>query len=291
MLHKLRLVRRDQFSSNGIISGDPLTGVIVVLLEEKLQFRILGSLEVRNAGKKLIVTAPKQQAVLVSLVLGANEFVSIDSLADYVWDGRPPAAYRTTLQAYVYRLRRLFERSPGVELSTGIAGYMLEVNPVAIDLPVFRQKVQLARELVKCREIDRATRELRDALSVWRGNALSGVPGELLQQEARFLESERLAAYEELLSLEISLGNHRRIIPELSKLVISHPLRETLAAQLMLALYRSGMQAEALQSYAAARSRLREELGIEPGAELQELHKGVLSRLPAESIPIPAWPE
>jgi DNA-binding SARP family transcriptional activator len=113
----------------------------------------------------------------------------------------------------------------------------------------------------------------------------------MLQQEARFLESERLAAYEELLSLEISLANHRRIIPELTKLVSSHPLRETLAAQLMLSLYRSGTQAEALQIYALARSRLREELGIEPGVELQGLHKSVLSRMPAEEIPIPAWPD
>lgn len=261
------------------------------VLVDQVQFGILGSLDIRLSGKRVVITAPKQQAVLASLLLDVNEFVSVDCLADYVWSGRPPSAYRTTLQAYVYRLRQLIGRTPGVELATGSAGYMLEVDPVAIDLRVFRQRVHMGRELVRSGDVNGAAQELRGALSVWRGNALSGVPGELLQQEARFLESERLAVYEELLSLEISLANHRRIIPELAKLVNSHPLRETLAAQFMLALYRSGMQAEALQSYAVARGRLREELGIEPGVELQGLHKGVLSRIPAEEIPIPAWPD
>ncbi|GAA2642711.1 hypothetical protein GCM10010307_45840 [Streptomyces vastus] len=229
--------------------------------------------------------------MLASLLLGVNEFVSLDHLVGYVWDGRPPTAYRTTLQAYIYRLRQLLGRTAGVELHTGNAGYMLEVDPVALDLRVFRHKVDEAREFVRSRDLNRATPELRGALSIWRGSALSGVPGEILQQEARFLEGERLAAYEELVSLEISLGNHRRIIPELSKLVSAHPLRETLAAQLVLALYRSGLQAEALQSYSTTRGRLREELGIEPGVELQELQKGILGRLPAAQIPVPAWSE
>jgi DNA-binding SARP family transcriptional activator len=261
---------------------------LVLLLDSSVRFRILGSLEVNSEGRRVSVTAPKQKAVLAALVLDVNNFISIDRLTGYVWGECPPIAYQTTLQAYVYRLRRTLGQIPGVELLGGSAGYALEMDPAEIDLGFFRQKVGSARERVVNQNLEEAVADLRVALSVWRGSALAGVPGELLQQEACFLEGERLTAHEELVSAELLLGNHRPVIPELFKLVAAHPFRETLVAQLMLALYRSGRQAEALQSYSVARGRLREELGIEPGAELQELQTAILGRVSVDQIPAPS---
>ena len=130
---------------------------------------------------------------------------------------------------------------------------------------------------------------LRQALAICRGRTLANLRGELLQQEAQFIDRERLAAYEEHISIEIALGNHRQVIPELAKLVVAHPFREVLTAQLMVALYRSGQQVEALQRYALTRHRLRKELGIEPGAELQMLQHAILGRTPPDGLTVPSW--
>lgn len=252
-------------------------------------FFVLGSLEVMLAGKRLPVSAPKQRAVLTALLLDANNDVPIDRLTRFVWDGHPPVTAQTTIQSYIYRLRQLLRPIANAGLVTSSDSYLLHVNPADIDLWQFRQLVDQAREKAELGDLYAAVPDLRRAVGIWRGNALAGVPGEAIRQEARLLEGERIAACEKLFSAEISLGNHREIIPELQKVVSGHPFHEALRAQLMLALYASGRQAEALQHYALIRRRLREDLGIDPGPELQELHRTILEQVPADRIASPAW--
>lgn len=249
-----------------------------------MYFAILGSLDVRAAGARILITAPKQRAVLVTLLLDANNEVPVDRLARYAWDGHPPAAAQTTLQSYIYRLRQLLRPMTGVELQTSSASYTLQVDPSETDVLSFKQGVAEARDQALSGNLQDSVRGLRRALALWRGSALVGVPGRLIQQEARFLEDERIAAYEDLFSAEIALGNHRKIVPELRKLVSLHQFHEMLGAQLMLALYRSGRQAEALQVYRLIRHNLRDDLGIEPGAELQHLHRAILEQAPPKTI-------
>jgi DNA-binding SARP family transcriptional activator len=254
-----------------------------------MYFGVLGSLEVNASGERILITAPKQRAVLVSLLLNANTDVPVDRLTVYVWDGQPPTAAQTTLQSYIYRLRQLLRPMAGVELQTSAASYMLQVDPSETDIWSFKQRVCEARDQILSGNLHESVRSLRKALALWRGSALAGIPGKLIQQEARFLEDERIAAYEDLFSAEIALGNHRKIVPELKKIMSVHQFHEMLGAQLMLALYRSGRQAEALQVYTVIRRRLRDDLGIEPGPELQNLHKAILEQVPSMTIMLPTF--
>jgi DNA-binding SARP family transcriptional activator len=253
-----------------------------------LRFAILGSLEVNANNTRISITAPKQRAVLVTLLLDANNEVPVERLTRFVWDGQPPVAAQTTLQSYIYRLRQLLQPMTGVELTTSAAGYRLQVDPDETDVWSFRDRVAEAREKAQHGDLAGSARDLRSALSLWRGNALAGIPGKLLQQEARFLEDERVTAYEDLFAAELELGNHRTIVPELKKLVSMHQFHETLRAQLMVALYRCARQAEALHAYAQIRRRLREDLGIEPGRELQNLHRAILEQVAPASLTLPS---
>jgi DNA-binding SARP family transcriptional activator len=254
-----------------------------------MRFFILGSLEVKSPEKRIQITAPKQRAVLAALLLGANNEVPIDQLIRFVWDGSSPATAQTTLQSYIYRLRQLLRPLPDVGLRTNIDSYMLTVAPGDTDLWYFRDQLSVARHQANLEDLTGSVASLRKALAVWRGNSLSGISGEAVRQEARVLDGERIAAYEELFSTEIMVGNARKIIPELHKAVAAYPFHEVLRAQLMLALYASGRQAEALQNYALIRRRLREKLGIEPGQELQDLHRAILGQVPAAKIGALTW--
>lgn len=254
-----------------------------------MHFLILGNLKVENLGKRISITAPKQRAVLAALLLQANNEVQIERLIRFVWDGRPPVTAQTTLQSYIYRLRQLLRPLAGVELKTSTDSYMLSVDYAETDLWYFRQQVDTARAMARSDDKADAARTFRSALDVWRGSAFAGIPGETVQQEARVLEGERIAAYEELFSAELDLGRHRQIIPELHKAVSVYHLHEIFRAQLMLALYASGRQAEALQNYAIMRRRLSENFGIEPGQELQELQKSILRQVPAAELSNPVW--
>jgi DNA-binding SARP family transcriptional activator len=249
-----------------------------------VHFRILGSLELTASGKRIPIGAPKQRAILAALLLDAGKDVSINRLTRFIWDDQPPATAQTTLQSYIYRLRRLLRPLP-VELKTTSSDcYRLNVGPDELDLWYFRRLVGAAREHACRGQLSESTAELRKSLAIWRGNALSGIPGETIRQEAALLEGERIAAYEELFTTEIKLGSHRQIIPELQKVVASHPFHESLSALLMLSLYASGRQVDALQHYGRIRRRLRDDLGIAPGQELQELHQRILEQHPAEEL-------
>ncbi|GAA3200001.1 BTAD domain-containing putative transcriptional regulator [Dactylosporangium siamense] len=252
-----------------------------------MQFLILGALEVRSPEARVQISAPKQRAVLATLLLGANNEVPVGRLIRYVWDGRPPATAQTTLQSYIYRLRQLLRPFPQVQLRTNIDSYMLEVAEAETDLWTFRGLVDQARADAALGQWAESVARLRDAVAIWRGNSLTGVPGEALRQEGRVLDGERTSAYEELFDAEILLGNTRQIVPELQRVASEYPFHEAFHAQLMLALYASGRQAEALQSFAAIRQRLRTRLGIEPGPALQHLHQSILRQIPATQLTTP----
>jgi DNA-binding SARP family transcriptional activator len=254
-----------------------------------MHFFILGSLEVKAPGTRIQITAPKQRAVLAALLLAANSEVPTDQLIRFVWDSRPPATGQTTLQSYIYRLRQLLRPLPTAELKTNIDSYKLEVPRTDTDLWCFRDKLANARAKALHGELAESVAGMREALSIWRGNSLAGVPGETIQQEAQVLDAERLTAYEDLFGTEIYLGNTRQIIPELHKIVSVYPYHEALRAQLMLTLYASGRQAEALENYIHIRRRLRDKLGIDPGHGLQQLHRAILEQIPPAKITLPRW--
>jgi DNA-binding SARP family transcriptional activator len=235
------------------------------------QFRILGPLEVvDDEGVVVDLGGPRQRALLAALLVRANALVSTERLIDEVWGESAPRTATTSLHNAVSQLRRLL----GAEtLVTRAPGYVLHVDESQLDAARFERLVQEARGGTP---EERAGR-LREALSLWRGDALEGLAFEgAAAGEARRLEELRVTALEERLDAEIALGRHAEAVGELEGLVSEHPLRERLRYLHMLALYRSGRQAESLQAYHEARRALVEELGIDPGRELQELYTAIL---------------
>jgi DNA-binding SARP family transcriptional activator len=225
-----------------------------------MDFRILGPLEVIEHGHKLDIGGQKQRALLAVLLLHANEPVSTDLLIDALWEDSPPETAQKALQVYVSQLRKVVGRE---RLETRAPGYLLRVEPSDFDLARF----QVLRKEGRCAE----------ALAEWSGPPLADFAFErFAQREAARLESERLACVEERIELDLAAGRHAELVGELEGLVRISPLRETLRGQLMLALYRSGRQAEALTIYQEGRDALVEELGIEPGPELRRLHQAIL---------------
>jgi predicted ATPase/DNA-binding SARP family transcriptional activator len=245
------------------------------LPRQRLLFRVLGPLEVEGGAGPLRLGGRKQRALLGLLLLHAGEVVSGERLVDELWGERPPATAATSLRNLVTQLRRLLG---GETIVTRPPGYLLEVEPEQIDLPRFERLLAEARKA----EPREQARLLREALALWRGPPLGGLAYErFAQDEIRRLEELRLEALEERLEAELALGQGVELVPELEALVQAHPLRERLRAQLMLALYRAGRQADALAAYQAARRTLVDELGVEPSPALQELQGAILRQEPA----------
>ena len=265
-----------------------------------MDFRILGPLEVSDGSRPLALGGEKQQALLAILLLHRNEVVSSDRLIDELWAESPPAAARRTLRAYVSKLRRSLgangvwsglpgdsehERADGA-LLTRAPGYVLQVAPGELDLERFAELAEAGRDALAAGRPEEAAGLLREALSLWRGPPLAQFTYERFAQAAiAQLEELHLAAVEERVEADLALGHARELIGELRDLVGRHPLRERLRAQLMLALYRSGRQAEALEVYQEFRLVLSEELGLEPGPGLQQLELGILARDPTLDPP------
>ena len=239
-----------------------------------LDFRILGSVEVWDDGAQLQLGGPKQRAVLALLLLEAGRVVSTDRLIDALWGEQPPPTAATSLQNFVSQLRKVVGADV---LATKPPGYRLQLEPEQVDLERFRRLVDSAKHE---RAGERSAR-LREALGLWRGPALADLAFEsfALGESAR-LEEVRLAALEERIKADLESGRDAELVGELEALVREHPLREPLRRSLMLALYRSGRQAEALQVYHDARRSLVDELGIEPSAALQQLHGAILRHDP-----------
>ncbi|HEX6022028.1 MAG TPA: BTAD domain-containing putative transcriptional regulator [Solirubrobacter sp.] len=258
-----------------------------------MEFRILGPLEVVGARDGVPLDAPKLRALLAVLLLHPNEVVSSERLIDELWGARPPATAAKVVQNYVSQLRR----GLGPELiETRTPGYRLRLDEHALDAARFRRLVVDARGLVTSGEHARAQAAYGDALALWRGPPLEDVRFESsARNEVDWLEEERLRALKELIDCELALGQYDEAVPELEKLVRQYPLREQLWAQLMRALYSSGRQADALSVYQEARRTLVEELGIEPGRELQDLERSILThdrslQVPARATPTTRFP-
>ena len=244
-----------------------------------MEFRILGPLEVSDGERSIPLGGAKQRALLAVLLLHANEVVSTDRLIDDLWGAHPPETASTALQGYVSRLLKVL----GAEaLITQAPGYVLQVDSHDFDLDRFHALLDQARES----EAAVAAERLREALALWRGPALADFSFEAFaQEEIARLEELRLATLEERIEADLALARHAEVVGELEGLVGRHPLRERLRAQLMLALYRSGRQAEALDAYHDARRALTEELGIDPSRTLQELERRILQQDPSLDLP------
>jgi YVTN family beta-propeller protein len=221
----------------------------------------------------------KQRALLALLLLRANKVVPRDRLIDDIWGERAPETATTALQGYVSGLRKAL----GAErILTRAPGYLLQVDPEAVDLGRFERLVRDGRAALAAGDPERASSMLSEAVALWRGPPLADVNATPFAYAERLrLDELRLAAIEERVEAELALGRHTDLVAELEALVAQHPLREKLRAQLMLALYRSGRQADALEAYQDARRLLVHELGLEPGAALRSLEQAILNHDPA----------
>lgn len=239
-----------------------------------MEYRVLGPLEVRDGDRSLPLAGPKQRALLALLLVNANRVLSRDRLIDELWGEHPPETAVQSLQVYVSRLRKLL---PTGTLLTRPPGYLLEIDAGQLDLRRFERLLAEGHEALAAGDAERAASVLREALELWRGPALAEFAFEpFAQAEIGRLEDLRVSAVEERVEADLALGRHADLIGELEALIAEHPHRERLRGELMLALYRSGRQAEALAAYQQARGALVDELGIEPSAALQRLEKAIL---------------
>ncbi|MFF4957317.1 AfsR/SARP family transcriptional regulator [Streptomyces sp. NPDC001222] len=244
-------------------------------------FGILGTLSASISGNEKIIDSGKLRVLLAALLLRAGSVVENDRLADWLWDERQPSNPRGTLHTYVRRLRLLLGDADLVATAAG--GYRIDVDEDELDLTRFRRLVLTAQRTETPEE---RARLLAEALSVWRGAPLADVPSDSLRRdESPALEDERLGALEAYFETELHLGRHAQLVKELRTAAMDNPLRENFWSLLMLALYRSGRQAEALDVYQQARRELVEQLGIEPGERLRALHTGILESDPALAAP------
>jgi DNA-binding SARP family transcriptional activator/tetratricopeptide (TPR) repeat protein len=247
-----------------------------------MDFRILGPLEVLDEGRPVALSGSKQRALLALFLLHLGETLSTDRLIDELWGERPPATAAKTLQVHISRLRKALGGGEGDGLLvTREHGYELALDPERLDAHRFQELVARGRAELAAGRPERAASALDEALSLWRGPPLADLAYEpFAQREIARLDDLRVAALEHLIEARLALGAHAELVGELEALIAEHPYRERLRAQLMLALYRSDRQADALQAYQDARKALVEELGIEPGEHLRELERAILEQDP-----------
>jgi DNA-binding SARP family transcriptional activator/tetratricopeptide (TPR) repeat protein len=244
-----------------------------------MEFCLLGPLIVRRAEVVLPVARGKQRAVLAALLLDAGRAVSVDDLTEVLWGTRPPPSARVTVQNHVKRLRHTMGEADRARISTEPRGYAISVDAGELDVTRFEALLESARAAAREDSWDTAARQARGALSLWRGDPLADVESDVLAaREVPRLAELRLQAVEARIDADLRMGRHAEVVSELQQLVGTHQLREHFHAQLMLALYRCGRQAEALEAYRTTRTLLISELGVEPGAEIRGLHQGILGR-------------
>ena len=242
-----------------------------------MEFGLLGPLVVRAGGSRVTVSAGKQRVLLAALLLRANEVVGAGELAQAVWEGQPPETARVTLQNYVKRLRQALGPLGYQRIVTRPAGYLIEVMPGELDITRFTELQAAAVSAARTGAWDVVSAKLSEALGLWRGRPLADVPsGVLVAGAVPRLTEMRLEALEARVEADLHLGRHREVVAEVRGLAAAEPLRERLAELLMLALYRSGQQASALEAYRQVRRHLVEQIGIEPGPGLRELNQRIL---------------
>lgn len=263
-----------------------------------MRINLLGPLSVTIDGRNVTPTAPKPRRVLTLLAICANRVVQNETIIEELWEDRPPTSVTTTLQTYVYQLRKCLHLTasqaaggggrgrPRDALRTFAGGYMLSLEPDEIDSLRFEQLAQRGRLELESGDIARASRTLSEALELWRGPALVDVnAGPILQVEILRLEELRKSALELRIDADLRLGRHHALLGELIGLAAQQPTHEVFQAKLMLALYRAGRRSDALHAYQQARQALVTELGVDPCGELQWLHRAILAGDPALSLP------
>lgn len=246
-----------------------------------VEFRILGELEVRVDGAPVDIGYARLRSALAILLVEANNVVSADQIAHRLWADSMPDKARDTVSSYVYRLRRLLADVPDVAIETRPGGYVLAIDPSTVDLQRFRRLIGDARAAAD----ERALALYDEAFGLWRGTALATVDGAWLTAVRDRLHAERFAAELDHADLRLALGQHAELVAGLAVAAADHPFDERIAAQLMMALYRSGRAADALEHYRRTRQNLSDQIGTEPGSELRELHQRMLATDPTLLLP------
>lgn len=239
-----------------------------------LEFRILGPLEVHASGQRIRVGGARQQKLLALLLLQPRRVVPVDRLVDELWSS-PPTSVRQQVHNAVGALRRAL--GDDVRLVRTDVGYLLDVPDDVVDVHHFYGAVRDAKQAEKLGRLSKAVELLQAALAVWRGDAFAGLDGSAIESAAANLNEKRLVCHDDVMDLRLRNGESASLVGELTQLVAEHPLRESLRANLMLALHRSGRQADALAVYEEARRLLADRLGLDPGERLREVHLAVLS--------------
>jgi DNA-binding SARP family transcriptional activator/tetratricopeptide (TPR) repeat protein len=242
--------------------------------------RLLGEVSADGDGRVLDLGAAKQRCVLAALAVDADRLVSLERLVERVWGAEPPPQARAVVHSYISRLRQALSGAGGVSIVRRAGGYGLETRSVEdVDLRLFRDLVARGRAGT---DDARVARVLTEALALWRGDALTGLVGQWAEAERERFAGERLSAEHDLADVRLRLGQGRELVPELAARAVEHPLDERVAGQYLLALDQAGRGADALEHYRLVRARLVEQLGMEPGDALQDVHRRLLA------APVPA---
>jgi DNA-binding SARP family transcriptional activator len=262
------------------------------LAGESLEFGLLGPLIVRQGDRPLPISFGNQRVLLAALLARANQVVSLDDVAELIWDAHPPRSARVTTQNYIKRLRQALGRDEGRErIRTHPGGYLIRTSQAELDLAQFRELCAAGLEAARQRSWEIASERLMAAVALWRGQPFSDIPCEALaHREASWLGEQRLQALEARIDADLHLGRHYQVISELQQLISAEPLRERLHALLLLALYRCGQQAVALDAYRQARQLLADNTGMDPGPGLRQLHQRILRSDPSLMLAAPPAP-
>ncbi|MGW7268230.1 AfsR/SARP family transcriptional regulator [Streptomyces sp. NPDC054842] len=248
-----------------------------------LRYELLGRLRVARDGVDLTPDQPKLAKLLALLLIRAGETVPGEKLVAELWEHGPPRCAFASLRVYVSQLRKGLNGSGGASpIITSSPGYILDLRGGTTDVQDFEACYNRGRERFGAADFQRASALLRQALSLWRGHVLDGIPRSLeIESFLAVQEEKRLNCTELSIDSALALGRHHEVIEDLKGLLVRHPLRETFHRQLMVALYRAGRQGDALGSYRNARRIIREELGVEPGPTLRLAHEAILRADPA----------
>lgn len=246
-----------------------------------MRYEILGPLRVVDGSRKFSLSAPKMEMVLATLLVGAGHFINKEQLIGELWAGVPPRRAAAAVHVYISQLRKFLVSAGDIEghaIATRPAGYLLNVKSGGLDLKDFQEAVRRGHAHRQAGEYEGTLEEFERALALVRGQVLDGLAeGPLLSTFAAWVEEERLQCLEESVEARAALGRHREVVGLLYGLIADHPLRESFYRQLMLVLYRSERQVEALQVFRTAQRVLRSELGLEPCRSLRRLHQAILT--------------
>jgi DNA-binding SARP family transcriptional activator len=259
-----------------------------------VRFEILGEVRALRAADVVDLGPAKQRAVLAVLLLQPGRPVPTHQIVDAVWGDEPPENGANVVQKYVAGLRRVLDpdrapRTPGELLALTGSGYVLRTAETSVDAEEFQTELARADTHRRAGRAAEASQALRRALALWRGEALAGLTGPVFEAARTRLTEARATAWEKWSEIEVSLGHHTAVIPDLSRLIEEFPLREGLRAQLMIALHQAGRQAEALATFRDARSYFLDEFGAEPGERMQEAHRKILRGEPFYTEPVDPW--